>query len=153
MTRQPDASMTPSPSRPVPTAAIDSPSISTSASNASVAVTTRPPRMSRLMGRNLRDLVDRPVASPPGRPAAALRGDRSALDAVGGVDDEFDHAVLGGVVGDLVDAGGAHPRPALGDLARDALGDADVRWRVVAGGVAGQEDAAQLVEGVLAVGL
>ena len=46
-TRQPEASISSSPCRPVPTATIVSPSISTSASNASVAVTTRPPRMSR----------------------------------------------------------------------------------------------------------
>src|SRR3954452_8992620 len=115
MTRQPDASMTSSPSRPVPTATIDSPSISTSASNASVAVTTRPPRMSLLMGESLCDLVDRPVATLGRGQPSSLGRDRAALDAVGGVDDEVDQALLGRVLGDLVNAGGAHPGPALGD--------------------------------------
>src|SRR3954463_3085947 len=112
MTRHPDASITSSPSRPVPTATIDSPSIRTSASNASVAVTTRPPRMSLLMGQSLCDLVHRPVATLGGRQPPSLGRDRAALDAVGGVDDEVDQALLRRILGDLVDARGAHPGPA-----------------------------------------
>src|SRR4051794_22758371 len=153
MTRHPDASITSSPSRPVPTATTDSPSISTSASNASVAVTTRPPRMRRLIRETLRDLVHRPVATLGRRQTTALGGDRTALDAVGGVDDQVDHPLLRRVLGDLVDAGGAHPGPALADLTRHPLLDPDVRGRVVARRVAGQKDARELVEGVLAVGL
>src|SRR3954471_24701171 len=144
MTRHPDASMTSSPSRPVPMAAMDSPSISTSASNASVAVTTRPPRMSVLIRETLRDLVHRPVATLGGRQAPALGGDRAALHAVGGVDDQVDHALLRRVLGDLVDARGAHPRPALAHLAWHPLLDADVRRRVVARRVAGEKDAGEL---------
>src|SRR5689334_20526745 len=156
MTRQPEASMTSSPSSPVPTAAIDSPSISTSASNASVAVTTRPPRMTRLIRGTLYGsghLVNGTVAALGRGQAPALGGDRAALHAVGGVDDQVDHALRGRVLRDLVDAGRAHPGPALGHLARDALLDADVRRGVVAGRVAGEEDARELVERVLAVRL
>src|ERR1700750_2618979 len=156
ITRQPEASITSSPSSPVPTAAIDSPSISTSAANASVAVTTRPPRMTRLIRGNLQasgHLVNGSVAALGRGQAAALGRDRAALHAVGGVDDEVDHALRGGVLGDLIDAGRAHPGPALGHLARHALLDADVRRGVVAGRVAGEEDARELVERVLAVRL
>src|SRR3954467_6241168 len=144
MTKHPEASITSSAASPEPMATTDSPSISTSASNASVAVTTRPPRMSRLILGNLSvlgDLVDRPVAALRRREAAALGGDRAALDAVGGVDDQVDHAVLRRVLGDLVDPGGTHPLPRLGDLARHPLLDPDVARGVVARGVSGQEDA------------
>src|SRR3954453_20095155 len=105
------------------------------------------------MPSTLSDRVERAVAALGGRQATALAGDRAALDAVGVVDDHVDVAGLGRVVGDLVDAGGAHPAPGLRDLARNVLLDADVVGGVVAGGVAGDEDRGQLVEGVLAVGL
>src|SRR5690242_3712380 len=153
MTRQPEASITSSASKPVPTAATDSPSMRTSASNASEAVTTRPPRMSRLIRGKLsllRDLVNGAVAALGRGEAAALGRDRSALHAVGRVHDQVDEALLRRVLGHLVHAGRAHPRPALGDLARDVLLDPDVRGRVVARRVAGEEDARELVERVLA---
>src|SRR3954453_3220907 len=156
MTRQPDASITSSPCRCDPTATIDSPSISTSAANASVAVTTRPPRMRRLIWGNLLrsgHLVNGAVAALGRRQPAALGGDRAALDAIGRVDDEVDHPVRRRVLRDLVDPRRAHPGPALGHLARHPLLDADVRGRVVAGRVPGEEDARQLVERVRAGGL
>src|ERR671915_826493 len=100
------------------------------------------------------DLVDRSVAALGRRQAPALGGDRAALDAVRWVDDQVDvRRVLGRVLGQLVDAGRAHPRPRLGQLARDALLDADVAGRVVARRVARRKDARELVERVLAVGL
>src|SRR4051794_40248987 len=61
--------------------------------------------------------VERPVAALGRREAPALRGDRTALDAVGVVHGQVHVAVLGRVVRDLVDPGGTHPRPRLGDLA------------------------------------
>ena len=53
------------------------------------------------------------------REPAALRGDRAALDAVRGSDDDRDHAVPE-VRPDLVHVRGAHPGPGFGDRAADA---------------------------------
>src|SRR5436190_17061161 len=103
--------------------------------------------------RRLGDLVQRAVAALRRREAPALGGDRPALHAVGRVHDQVHRPGLRRVLGNLVDAGRTHPLPRLGDLARYALLDPDVRRRVVARRVAGQEDARQLVERVLAVRL
>src|SRR5215218_1667976 len=103
--------------------------------------------------RSLRLLVQRTIPTLWCGEAPALGRDRAALHAVGVVDDHVDVARLGRVVGDLVHAGRAHPLPGLGDLARHVLLDPDVVRGVVARGVAGDEDARQLVEDVLAVGL
>ena len=62
-------------------------------------------------------------------------------------------AVFQLVLGDLVDLGRAHRDPGLGDLAGNVSLDADVVRGVVAGGVAGEEDRIELVEGELVVGL
>src|SRR4051794_14971332 len=97
--------------------------------------------------------VQRAVAALGRRQAPALRRDRPALHAVGVVDDDVDLALLGRILGDLVDGGGTHPDPRLGDLARHLLLYADVVRRVVARRVAGDVDRRQLVEDVLAVGL
>src|SRR2546423_8147357 len=99
------------------------------------------------------DLVERPVAALGGRQPTALGGDRSALHAVGVVDDHVDLAVLGSVLGDLVHTGRAHPAPRLGDLARHTFAHANVVGRVVAGRVAGDEHRRELVERVFAVRL
>src|SRR3954471_4824435 len=99
------------------------------------------------------DLVQRAVAALGRREPPALCRDRPALDAVRVVDDHVDVPVLGRVLGDLVDAGRAHPPPRLGERARDAPLDADVVRRVVARRVARDEDARELVERVAAVGL
>src|SRR6202011_3219419 len=93
------------------------------------------------------DLVERPVAALRGRQPTALGGDRATLNAVGVVDDHVHVAVLGSVVGNLIDARGAHPAPRFGDLARHALLYANVIRRVVAGRVAADEHARELVEG------
>ena len=77
--------------RPVPTATIDSPSIRTSASNASVAVTTRPPRMSLLIpegyvirgpGFDRSHLMERVWDYP--RPPAVVRCERRVRVELGG---------------------------------------------------------------------
>src|SRR5947209_15353152 len=99
------------------------------------------------------DLVQGPVAALGRGEPPALGRDRPALHAVGVVDDHVDVALLGRVVGDLVDARGAHPPPRLGQRPRDVLAHSDVVGRIVAGGVARDEDARELVERVLAVGL
>src|SRR5436190_10955927 len=68
----------------------------------------------------LRDLVHRAVAALRGRQPAALGRDRAALHAVRRVHDQLDLAIgpPTRVLRDLVDAGGAHVRPRLRDLAR-----------------------------------
>src|SRR6185295_18142171 len=100
-------------------------------------------------------LIKRAVAALGQRQPAALGGNRAALDAVGGgdVDVYLGGAVFELVLGDLVDLGRAHRDPGLGYLARDLGLDADVVGGVVAGGVAGEEDGVELVEGQLVVGL
>src|ERR1700683_5656225 len=102
------------------------------------------------------DLVERAVSPLGGRQASALGGDGSALHAVCVVDNPVHVAGFVPtlpVLGDLIDSGGAHPAPGLGDLAWHMLAHADVVWRVVAGGVAGDEHRGELVEGVFGVGL
>src|SRR4051812_10669509 len=102
------------------------------------------------------DLVQRAVAALGRGQPPALGRDRSALHAVRVVDDHVDVAEFvppTRVLGDLVDPGGAHPRPRLGHLARHVLAHADVVGGVVAGRVARDVHARELVEGVLAVGL
>src|SRR6266542_4862428 len=80
------------------------------------------------------------------RQAAALRGDRAALDAVGGGYLEMDVAVPR-LLAHLVDGGRAHPGPELGELRRHALAHAQVVRRVVPCLVPAQEDRRELVEG------
>src|SRR5271154_1707493 len=99
------------------------------------------------------DLIERPVAPLGHGQPTALRGDGSALDAVRVVDDHVYFAVLGSVLGDLIDPRGAHPAPRLGELARHAFLDADVVGSIVACGVTGDEHRGELVECVFAVGL
>src|SRR4051794_32349632 len=57
------------------------------------------------------DLIQRPVAALGRRQTPALGGDRTALHAVGVVDDHVDRPLLGGVLGDLIDPRRAHPAP------------------------------------------
>src|SRR4051794_32929470 len=82
MTKQPDASISSSPCRPVPTATIVSPSIRTSASNWSVAVTTRPPRMSRVIGRSVPGDMEHVWDYP--RPPAVVPCERRVRVELGG---------------------------------------------------------------------
>src|SRR3954453_3159487 len=89
----------------------------------------------------LRDPVQRAVAALGRRQATALGGDRTALDAVRVIDDDVDGPVFGRVLGDLVDARGAHPAPCLRQLARNALLYPDVVRGVVARRVAADVDA------------
>src|SRR5438105_12330792 len=77
-------------------------------------------------------LIERAVAALGRRQPAALRRDRSALDAVGVVDDHVHLAVLGRILWNLVYARRTHPAPRLGDLPRNVLLDADVVGSVVA---------------------
>src|SRR4051794_882628 len=99
------------------------------------------------------DLVQGPVAALGRRQAPALGRDRPTLHAVGVVDDHVDVALLGRIVGDLVDPRRAHPAPRLGERPRHVLLHADVVGRVVARRVARDVDARELVVEVLAVGL
>src|SRR3954447_20323466 len=82
MTKQPEASISSSPCRPVPTATIVSPSIRTSASNWSVAVTTRPPRMSRVIGRSVPGDMEHVWDYP--RPPAVVPCERRVRVELGG---------------------------------------------------------------------
>src|SRR3954451_415828 len=106
MTRQPEASSTSSPSRPVPTATIDSPSISTSASNASVAVTTRPPRMSRVIGRSVPTAYGTRLGLPATARRRPVRAPRTG--ATRWADDRRLHA-RAARAGDEPPAGDLHP--------------------------------------------
>src|SRR5262249_54752921 len=93
-------------------------------------------------------LVERTVAALGRGQPPALGGDRAALHTVRVVDDHVYVAVLGGVLGDLIHPGGAHPAPRFGDLPRHVFLNPDVVWRVVACRVAGDEYRGELVEGV-----
>src|SRR5580692_1010462 len=84
-------------------------------------------------------LIQRPVASLWGRQATALGGTRTALYAVGVVDDHVHLAVLWRILGDLVHPSRTHPAPGFGGLPGHAFADADVVGGIVAGGVAGDE--------------
>src|SRR4051812_24929466 len=128
-------------------------SASTRATVATRVLMRREPTGACAARRRSGDLVQRAVAALGRRQPATLRRDRPTLHAVGVVDDHVDVAGLRRVLRDLVDPGGTHPTPRLRDLARDVLLDADVVGRVVARGVAGDEDRRELVERVLAVGL
>src|SRR5580704_5869352 len=110
----------------------------------------------KLMSGHSGDLVQGPVAALWGGETAALGRDRTALHTVGVVDDHVDVAGFVPtlpVLGYLVHARGAHPAPCFGNLARNVLLHTDVVGRVVARGIAGDEHARELVEGVLAVWL
>src|SRR5207253_2197340 len=102
--------------------------------------------------------------TPGGRQASALRGDGPALDAVRRRDLEVDGPALESlapvrvqllehVVRELVDLRRAHVAPHERELERDLVLDSDVVRGVVARRVPGGEDARELVERVLAVGL
>ena len=56
------------------------------------------------------------------------------------------------LLAELVDLRGAHPRPELGDLARDGIGDPEVVGLVVARAVARGEHRGELVERERSVG-
>src|SRR5919109_4840964 len=88
------------------------------------------------------------------RQASALRGDRAALDAVGGSDlDSDDIAGRALFTRDLVDLGRTHAHPRLRELPSHLVVDADVARSIVAGLVSGEIDARELVEEELPVRL
>src|SRR4029077_1094234 len=98
----------------------------------------------------LRVRVLGPGAALGRRQAAALRGDRTALDAVRRREIDRDSAVAADG-SDLVDLRGAHVHPELSDVARNLALEADVIRLVVARLVPRQEDGRELVERELPV--
>src|SRR3972149_4506560 len=80
------------------------------------------------------------------RPTWAQDVGRLAVDAVGRIDDQL-------ALSALVDRGGAHVLIELGDFRGDVRAQAQMGGNVVARVVAGPENAVQLGEGELAIGV